>query len=236
MSRAFEARGLDVCLRPDAYRGPMTNRLPVLVAAGLLALGPIALHGQRLNHAYDHVLNASGKGRVTVATGIPYIAIGEYAYGISDRVTVGVMTGVTPSIPGYGVRARAVLYQPRDDFRIYFCTPVLFYPRTNGLGGDPWWLTRPNINVEWTTTRGLRYKIGGSLIAAASHHTLFGNAANARFSPGLWNAVHGGISFPVGSNLTLQLESSLVMKGVRVAHSWVGGPPVILVIGTSWSL
>lgn len=214
----------------------MTNRLPALVAAGLLTFGSVALHGQQLNHDYDHVLNARGRGRLTAATGIPYVAIGEYAYGVSDRVTVGFMAGVTPSVSGYGIRARAVLYQPRDGFRIYFCTPVVFYPKTRGLGGDPWWLTRPNINFEWNTTRGLRYKIGGSLIAAASHHTLFGNAA-ARFSPGLWNAVHGGISFPIGSNLTLQVESSLVMQGLRVAgKDWVGGPPVILVIGTSWSL
>lgn len=213
----------------------MKNTIPALVAAGLIALGPAALQGQRFNHASDHVLNARGKGRVTIATGIPYVAIGEYAYGVSDRVTVGVMAGVTPSIPGYGVRARAVLYERRD-FRVYFCTPLLYYPKTNGLGGDPWWLSRPNINFEWVNRKGFRYKAGGSLIAAASHRSIFGDAAYARFSPGVWNAVHGGISFPVGSNLTLQLEGSLVMKGVRVPKSWVGGPPVILVMGTSWSL
>src|SRR5688572_14397259 len=101
----------------------MRNTLPALIAAGLLAL-PAALHGQRFTHEYDHGLNAKGRGRVTVATGIPYVAIGEYAYGVSDRVTVGFMTGVTPHIPGYGVRARAVLLESQEGFRVYFCTPV----------------------------------------------------------------------------------------------------------------
>src|SRR5687767_14220218 len=114
----------------------MTNTQLVLVAAGLLTFGPTALHGQ-VNPAYHHVLNHKGQSRVTVSTGIPYIAIGEYAYGVSDRVTIGVLGGVTPSIPGFGVRARAVLYETADRFRIYFCTPVLYYPKTNGLGGDP---------------------------------------------------------------------------------------------------
>jgi hypothetical protein len=214
----------------------MTKRILALVAAVIVSAEPATLNGQQFTHVADPVLNYRGKGRLTLATGIPYLAIGEYAYGISDRVTVGVMAGLTPTVQGYGVRGRAVLYE-RSNLRVYFCAPVLFYPRTSGLGGDPWWLTRPNINLEWITAAGLRYKIGGSLIAAASNYSLFGNASVAKFPPGLWNAVHGGISIPLGSDVTFQLEGSLVLKGFRVAgKDWVGGPPVILVIGTSWTL
>ncbi len=214
----------------------MTNRMLLHLAAVLLPFSPVHLSGQQFNHVNDHVLNAKGKGRITLATGIPYVAIGEYAYGISDRVTVGVLAGVTPMVEGYGIRARAVLHEPHHGFRIYFCTPVLFYPKTKGLGGDPWWLARPNINFEWITERGFRYKVGGGLIAAASHHSLFGDPSAAKFAPDIWNSVHGGISFPIGSDATFQIEASLIMNGFRVADHWVGGPPVLLVTGISWSL
>ncbi len=217
----------------------MTNRMLLLLAVVLPPFSPVGLSGQQFNHVNDHVLNAKGRGRITLATGIPYVAIGEYAYGVSDRVTVGVLAGVLGklTVKGYGIRARAVVHEPHDGFRIYFCTPVLFYPSTKGLlGGDPWWLARPNINFEWITERGFRYKVGGGLIAAASHHSLFGNPSEAKFVPDIWNSVHGGISFPIGTDVTFQVEASLIMNGFRVADDWVGGLPVLLVMGTSWSL
>lgn len=215
----------------------MTHNMRVLLAAVLVTARAFTAQAQQIRHVNDHVLNYKGQARVTVATGIPYLGIAEYAYGFSDRVTVGALAGITPSIPGYGIRARAVLYQPHDGFRVYFCTPVMFYPKTRGLGGDPWWLVRPNINLEWITPPGFRYKLGGSLIAAASHYSLFGNASRAKFTPGVWNAIHGGVSFPVRRGVTLQVETSLVLDGLKVAGTdWVGGPPVIVVIGTSWTL
>lgn len=215
----------------------MKNILRLIVAAGFIAGGSLRLHSQSFNHNNDHVLNYKGQSRVTFATGIPYVAIGEYAYGFSDRITLGVVAGLTPSVEGYGIRARAVLYEPDDGFRIYFCTPIMFYPKTRDLGGDAWWLTRPNINFEWITASGFRYKVGGSLIAAASHNTLFGNPGDAKFSPGIWNTVHVGVAFPLGYGIMFQCETSLVMSGLKVAGpDWVGGPPVIAVLGISYSL
>lgn len=214
----------------------MTPNMRVLLAAVLLATSGFSAQARQISHVNDHVLNFKGQARVTVATGVPYVGITEYAYGFSDRVTVGVLAGITPSIPGYGIRARAVLYQPHDGFRVYFCTPVMFYPKTRGLGGDPWWLVRPNLNLEWIAKTGFRYKLGGSLIAAASHYGLFGDGSRAKFVPGVWNAIHGGISLPIRRGLTFQVETSLVMDGLKVAgRDWVGGPPVIAVIGTSWT-
>ncbi|MBX2990573.1 MAG: hypothetical protein KF749_05300 [Bacteroidetes bacterium] len=183
---------------------------------------------------FDHVLNRKGQSKITLATGIPYIGIAEYAYGISNKTTAGVVFGITPFVEGYGIRVRTILHE-RDNYRVYFCVPVLYYPKTQDLGGDPWWLTRPNINFEWMNDAGFRYKVGGSIVAAASHHTLFGESSNAKFAPGLWNAVHGGISLPVGPSLMFQAEASLVLKGVQVPSQWVGGPPVILVLGISYT-
>jgi hypothetical protein len=209
----------------------------VFAASLLVALLPHGANGQRLNHAYDHVINERGQGRVTLATGIPYVGIVEYAYGISDRVTMGAFAGGTPNVGGIGIRTRLVVHEPRDDFRIYFCTPLAFYPKTKGLGGDPWWLIRPNLNFEWMLESGFRYKVGGGLVAAASHHSIFGDASRAHFQPDVWNTLHAGISFPIGARATFQIENSVVLDGFRIADSgWVGGPPVILVIGPSWTM
>jgi len=194
------------------------------------------LPAQMLYPENDHVLNYKGQSRLTFATGIPYVGVIEYAYGISDRSTIGVLFGVTPRVAGYGVRVRAVVLESGNDFRVYFCTPVVFYPRTRELGGDAWWLVRPNINFAWITLSGFRYKVGGGLVAAASHNTLFGNPREAPFQPASWNTIHGGISLPVAGEVMFQTELSLVMNGLKVAgRDWVGGPPVILVLGVSYS-
>jgi len=204
----------------------MIGRMLTL-AAVVLAARAANLRAQDITHAYDHVLNYRAQSRLTLATGIPYLAIGEYAYGLSDRVTLGVMAGVTPSVEGYGIRVRTVVHQTDPRYRVYFCTPVFYYPNAHISGHGSWWLTRPNINFEWMTPGGFRYKVGGSVIAVAS----------ASEPVSFWDAVHSGISFPVGPVVTLQLEASLVTRGLQVTGTnWVGGPPVILVLGTSWAL
>jgi hypothetical protein len=189
------------------------------------------------DHSVDHVFAGNGGQKITLVTGIPYIGIAEYAYGFSERTTGGILYGQTPYVEGYGVRIRTVLFQEDESFRVYFCTPVLYYPKTKELGGDPWWLTRPNINFEWITENSFRYKVGGSLIAAGSHHSFFGDPSRAKFKPGIWNAFHVGTSFPVGGGIMFQCEVSAVMNGFTIAgEDWVGGPPVLILTGISYEL
>jgi|GEM_PF-2010287 len=181
---------------------------------------------------FDHVINNRRDSRITLATGIPFIAIGEFAYGITDRTTIGVMAGLTPAVEGYGIRVRHVIYQPIENYRIYFCTPVIYYPTLSG--GDPWWLTRPNINFEWLTKSNFRYKAGGSIIAATSNNHLFGDGSKATMSPDFWTSIHGGISVPLKGNISFQAEVSYVSKGIQPVKEFVGAPPVILVLGASY--
>lgn len=189
------------------------------------------------DYSQDHVFTGKGGQKITLVTGIPYIGIAEYAYGVTDRFTAGVLVGLTPRVEGYGVRLRTIIFQEDRSFRSYFCVPVVYYPKTRDLGGDPWWLTRPNINFEWIMESGLRYKVGGSIIAAGSHHSLFGDKAKAKFQPGFWNTFHVGTSFPVGGGIMFQCELSAVMNGLSIAgQDWVGGPPVILITGISREL
>jgi hypothetical protein len=46
---------------------------------------------------HDYLLPGKGKSMVSLFTGLPYAAVGEYAYGFSDRFSAGVFFGYTPS-------------------------------------------------------------------------------------------------------------------------------------------
>lgn len=182
---------------------------------------------------FDHVINGRGMSRVTFATGIPFVAVGEYAYGVTNRLTVGVLGGLTPEVEGYGVRVRSVIYQKRNHYRVYFCTPVIYYPGLSA--GDPWWLTRPNINFEWVTRSNIRYKFGISVFMAASNNSLFGDASKATLQPDYWTSAHTGMSLPIGSDFSFQTEVSYVSKGVTPIKDFIGAPPVVLVLGISYT-
>lgn len=193
------------------------------------------LDSQIHSSPFDHVINQKGESRVSFFTGLPVVASTEFAYGISNRLTAGVFFGYTPFEEAIGIRVRTVLYEQTESFRIYYCTPVIYYPQTRRLNPDPWFLTRPNINFEWMKTPRLRYKFGGSIIASSSQEDLFGDPSKSRHSPGLWTAVHGGISTRMGSGLSFQAELSYVMKGLQTIDSFFGGPPFILMTGFSYT-
>jgi len=184
---------------------------------------------------FDHVINARGESRVSLLTGLPVVGSLEYAYGISDRLTGGVFVGSTPFEEAIGVRVRTVLYDNSHTFRVYFCTPVVFYPQMGRQNPDAWYLTRPNINFEWVRKSNFRYKVGGSLIGSSSHKGLFGDASQTKHDPEMWTAIHAGFSLPVGSDISFQTELSYVMKGLKTVDTFFGGPPSILITGFSYT-
>lgn len=184
---------------------------------------------------FDHVINTRGESRVSLLTGLPVVGSLEYAHGISDRWTAGVFVGSTPFEEAIGVRVRTVLYDNYRTFRVYFCTPVVFYPQTGRQNPDAWYLTRPNINFEWIRKSNFRYKVGGSIIASSSHKSLLGNTSQSQHNPEAWTAVHAGFSLPVGSGISFQTELSYVMKGLNTVDTFFGGPPFILITGFSYT-
>ena len=105
----------------------------------MFQLSALNLSGQSsssIHYFSDHLFAEKGRSAVTIATGIPYVGIAEYAYGFSDRFTMGVLVGTTPRVPGFGVRFRNILHSNGDNKRIYLRTPLLYYPQTKGLGGE----------------------------------------------------------------------------------------------------
>jgi hypothetical protein len=52
------------------------------------------------------------------------------------------------------------------------------------------------------------------------------------FEGGFWNTFNGGMAWPLSKSLTIQAETSIVLEGWKIAGSnYVGGPPVIVVLG-----
>src|SRR3954470_16204162 len=80
----------------------------------------------------DTLFPSAGSFSATAATGVPYLAIGEVAAGVSSRFAVGAMAGVTPNVVGFGVRPR--MFFPLGEGRLIVRVPVFYYPKTNDFG------------------------------------------------------------------------------------------------------
>ncbi len=192
----------------------------------------------------DHLFAGDGKSMVTVSTGIPYVGIAEYAYGVSSKTTIGFMYGQTPFVEGYGLRIRTIIAEPEDNLRVYFRAPIFYYPKTQSLGGEPWFLTWPALNLEYKRDCGRRMWAGigaiGAVCANSLKHQIFGGHEEGEmemgFEGGLWNTVQVGITQPISEHFVAQAEVGLVMSGLKVAGSdWVGGPPVVALVALTYA-
>lgn len=208
-------------------------------------LGRAELRADADRSSNDYLIPRAGKSIGTLLTGVPYAVIAEYAYGFTDRFSAGVIAGVLEnSQPGYGVRLRYIIAQPSRDFRIHFRVPIIFYPKGKSFGCpgcEAWFLAWPALNAEWRVARGARVWTGVGLVATACASTVL-HTRNAEMETGAgvhegtWNTFQFGYSKPVSRRVSFQFEAAAVMTGAKLAtKTWVGGPPVILTTGFSYS-
>jgi hypothetical protein len=211
----------------------------------------------------DYLFPKKKSTMIMLGTGIPYVGIAEISYGISNRFSIGIMAGTTPIVPGYGIRVKSILFQKNQNFRIFFKAPILYYPKTKGLGGEPWFLTRPSLNAEWKFDSGIRVSAGIGLVAAACandllglehpheemkldshadhdhHHEMMPSSMvkdDEGFMGATWNTIQTGIAIPLSKKMMFQSEFSLVLDGISIADdAWIGKVPVILFLGVSYS-
>jgi hypothetical protein len=226
----------------------MKNTHSLLIAALTIACSFSSVYAQLICTAPspDPLFASSGGSMVTLSTGIPYVGIAEYAYGISDKTTIGFMYGQTPKVQAYGMRIRTIISEPSYNLRIYFRSPIFYYPQTHDLGGEPWFLAWPVLNIEYKRDCGRRLWAGIGAIGACCAHSLGTTLGlekakeemmGAGFNGGIWNTVQVGVTQPISNGFVAQLEFGLVMSGFKVAgSSWVGGPPILLITGLSYAL
>ena len=189
----------------------------------------------------DHLFPSQGSAQLMIATGVPYLGIAEVAYGFSDRFAAGVIIGRTPNVTGYGIRLRAILYQPNLNFRVYFQSPIFYYAKTKHFGDEPWMLTRPAIVTEWKLKSKGSFSVGAGFVEAHCIESLLKSKSQRlddetkhkmEFKGGIWNTLQMGFAWPIKNRLMVQTEMSLVMNGLRIAgDDYVGGTPLILVLG-----
>jgi hypothetical protein len=186
----------------------------------------------------DVLFPQPGSVSATVATGIPYVAIGEVSYGVTERFAVGVMGGVTPITYGIGLRARGIVAEGTAG-RLAVVVPVLYYPATGSLGHEPWVLTLPQLLAERSFDNGALLHIGVGAAAAMCTEAIAGVLTGRHhedgeegFMGGFWNTATVGGALPLGFQTTAFLDATLIMKGFRMAGSdWIGGPPVVITLG-----
>jgi hypothetical protein len=217
--------------------GGATNVSPLSIDPGETQVAPEPDRPPE-DRRVDSLFPRGGTFSATVGTGVPFIGIGEIAYGITDRFALGAIGGGTPNVGGVGVRPR-VLIVDADAWRLHLTVPILYYPKTRELGGDPWMLTRPALVLDREIASGVRLGAGMGLVAAACTESIFslGKEHDSEFMGGVWNTVNVGASVQVSSRTSLFGDVALVMRGVRVAGSeWIGGPPVIAAFGVTTRL
>ncbi len=187
----------------------------------------------------DPLFPAKGSAMVTFSTGVPYIGAGEYAYGFSDRFSVGVLAASAPPAVALGIRIRASIFEFHDNFRIYLRVPIIYYPPADGLfDGEPWLLAWPVMSAEWKLSSGTRLSVGGGVVRAGCVGSLMGDTMDGdKIMGGIWNTFHLGAAVPLNNRLTFQAEASAVMSGFKIAgDDWIARFPAIVVLGFSYQV
>lgn len=230
----------------------LLNNILNMVLIILIGLAPINLvNGQQKQViTHDYLMPRKGQSMLEAYSGIPYVAIGQYAYGFSNRVSVGVVYGYTPFVKGYGIRVKAVIAQPSESFRLYVKSPFLYYPETKEGDGEPWVLTWPSINAEWKLKNGARFWAGAGVIGAGCYNYIFRREFEMTEHPpehhegeepelmaGIWNTFQFGYSKPISNKLSFVAEIAPVMEGFKLKskQGFLDTAPVIVTVGLSYS-
>jgi len=160
----------------------------------------------------------------------PPVFIADVTYGISKKLSVGLVGGTTGALALYGIRFNAILFQ-QNNFRGVFRMNAIYYPGRDGKflfdhsiqHVMPWMFTMGIADAEWKTKNGTRWSIGFGYLET---HCVDGMMRLLHLSNDvdedkelpfqLYNVVHGGVSIPLSKKLTLRPEVVVVMRGFAV--------------------
>lgn len=196
----------------------------------------------------DPLFPGKHHGSIALATGVPFVGMGEVAYAPTENFAIGGIVGATPFVLGLGVRPRVGI-PLNERTRMAFVSTLLYYPTGEGLIGDgpPWFLAQPSLRVERRIGERGYVHAGAGLVAALGVPSKNENGemvvtyGNKRFVShelpwGIWNTVGAGAAYALGDHTLLFADAMLVMKGVTVPSEWIGGPPVAFTLGVARTL
>lgn len=204
---------------------------------------------------HDYLLPGKGKSMFEFYSGIPYVAVAQYGYGISNKVSLGIFYGYTPFEKGYGLRLKAVIAQPSASFRFNVKSTFIYYPGMKKDDGEPWVLAWPTLNGDLKLKNGARVWAGVGLIGAACVEYLFKPGGHGEeddhvhegphpmppkeeedmFS--LFNTFQLGYSKPLSRNWSFIAEVAPVMEGFKLKspNGFLDTAPIIVTLGLSCS-
>jgi hypothetical protein len=202
---------------------------------------------------HDYLMPAKGQSMVEFYSGLPYVALGQYGYGISSKVSLGIIYGHTPFEKGYGLRLKAVIAEPSESFRLNVKSTFIYYPGMKSKDGEPWVLAWPTLNGDLKLKNGSRVWAGVGVIGAACVEYLFkpgGHAEGPEHPPGhqgavgekdmlmFFNTFQLGYSKPLSHNWSFIAEVAPVMEGFKLKspNGFLDAFPVIVTVGLSCSL
>jgi hypothetical protein len=192
--------------------------------------------------AHDYLMPRAGDFSATFASGVPFLGLGEIAYGPTDRFAIGALAGATPDLPkvsgtaAIGLRPRGIVWKS-GAWRSTLTAPVLYYPELQGFGArEPWVLARPTIGLEREIGSGARVNVTVGAIAAACTESIVTLGKEHTMEGGVWNTAGVGGALPLTANTSVFAEGSLVMRGVVPAPDWIGGSPVVAFAGVTTRL
>ena len=187
----------------------------------------------------DPHLSAKGKfmaGVITTWAGTipPPVLIADATYGISNRVSLGIVAGTTGELALYGLKFNASLYE-KNNFRVLYRMSSIYYPERNGRflfdKADKhvmaWMLTMGLLDAEWRTTKGIRWSLGMGLLEThcidGMMNYIFKRTPSAdeekdELPFDVFNTIQGSVSIPLSKRLTLRPEVITILKGTQFIH------------------
>ncbi len=234
---------------------PIANKTILKGMFALLILFTIVNHivGQdEKGKIHDYLMPEKGKTMIEFYSGMPYIGVGQIAYGFSRNFSVGIIYGVTPVSSAYGIRMKAVINNTSEKWRIIAKSPVLYYPERNQKDKDAWMLAWPTLNAEVKLKNESKIWFGIGAIGVACTDYLFGspkkmmdkipmegNSAEEEMEMvGIWNTFQFGYSKSISRRASFVIEASPVMEGFKLKSKsgFLDAFPVIVTLGLSYTL
>jgi hypothetical protein len=174
----------------------------------------------------DYLFPGGGKVAVTASSGFPFMAGGELAVGIGNRIAIGgdVDGGPFPGSVVFSVAPRfdVVHFGP---MRVVIETPVLYYPAIGG--GDTWFIWRPVMRVEGVAGRVRVYGSAGAIVAK-----MVGTPAAGPIAPygggGLPSGVQQGAAWNqwgAGAALSLSARTSVFLNAFVITRGFEAAGP-----------
>ncbi len=162
------------------------------------------------------------------------VMIGDVAYGLSNRFSLGIVGGTTGTFSVVGTKLAARLYDHKS-FRLLYRMSMIYYPERKGTylfdktnqNIMPWMLTMGLLDGQWQMKNGLRLAAGMGLLEThcidGMMNLILGRKPDAEEKEDespfeLFNTFQTSVSIPLSKKLTLRPEAIMIFQGTNLVH------------------